>query len=133
MEKKDKLTYLISRAIKTLFLYNAVGTSFGILVGVTVMGLQPLIASYFQPFALIKWYAFITLGMVVFNIKPLVKKEFLDPEVERQLASIRQYIKAGNFSKSEERKMWRDVIESAITGFSQERNNDANINNPTPE
>lgn len=128
---KDKFTYFILRAIKILFLYNAVGTSFGIFVGVTVMGFQKLIASYFSPFGLIEWYAFITLGMIIFNIKPMVTKKFLDPEMEKQLVYIRQYIKDGKFTKAEERAIWRKAIDSVMVQFNQTTNN--NINNPTPE
>lgn len=130
---KDKVTYHVSRAINILFLYNAVGTSFGILVGVTVMGVQTLIAQYFPPFGLIKWYFFITLGIIIFNIKPFITKKYLDPEIERLLAYIRQTIKEGNFTESEERRIWREVIELVMAEYNHVANNDENLNNPTPE
>lgn len=128
---KDKLTYYISRAINFLLLYNPVGTSFGILLGTTVLGFQKIIASYFAPFGLIDWYAFITLGVLFGNIKPIITKKYLDPDTERQLVYIRQYIKEGKFTESEERAIWRKAINSIIEEYNHNTDSDNNLNKPT--
>lgn len=130
---KDKVTYHVSKAINILFLYNAVGTSYGILLGVTALAFQKLIALYFPPFGLIEWYGFITIGVILFNIKPMVTKKYLDPDIEKQLVYIRKYIKEGKFTESEERAIWRKAINTIVSEYGQTTNNNENINNPTPE
>lgn len=130
---KDKLTYHISRAINIMFLYNAVGTSYGILLGVIAMGFQKLIASYFPPFGLIEWYAFIALGVIFFNFKPMVTRKYLDPDIEKQLEYIRRIIKEGKFTESEERAIWRKVINSIMLENNLTANNIENLIYPTPK
>lgn len=130
---KDKFTYHTSRAINVLFLYNSVGTSLGILIGVIATGVQKLIALYYPPFGLIEWYGFIALGVLLFNIKPMVTRKYLDPEIEKQLVYIRQIIKEGKFTESEERAIWRNAINSILSEYNHTANNNENLNNPTPE
>lgn len=131
--EKDKITLVISRVINFLFLYNPLGTSYGVLVGVTVFAFQDLIASYFPPFGSIHWFGFITLGVLLFNIKPIVTKKYLDPDIEKQLVYIRQMIKEGKLTESEERAIWRKAINSIVSEFSHATNNNGNLNNPTPQ
>lgn len=134
--KKDVFTYQISRAFNILFLYNVLGTSYGVLLGFLLLSLQDLIASLFTPFGLIKWYGFIFFGVLLFNIKPIVKKKYIDPDIERQLAYIRQMIKEGKFSDTEKRGIWRNAINSIIFEYNQNANmthNNSNSHNPTPE
>lgn len=130
---KDKLTYFVSKAINTIFLYNIVGTSRGVLLGVVLASIQDLIASYFPPVGLIRGYGFIAFGILIFNIKPFVKKKYLDPNIEKQLAYIRQVIKEGKFTESEERALWRKVINSILSEYNQTANNSDDLHNPTPE
>jgi len=130
---KDELTYQASKAINTLFLYNVLGTSYGVLLGILICSLQDLIASYFPFFSLIKWYGFIVFGVLLFNIKPMVKKEYLDPDIERMLVYIRQGIKEGKFTKAEERALWRNVANSIIREYSKTTNDNDDLHSPTPE
>ena len=131
--EKDKITYYISRAINTLFLYNIEGTSFGVLLGVVIMAVQDLIATYFPPFGLIKGYGFIAFAILLFNIKPFVKKKYIDPNIEKQLAYIRQVIKEGKFTESEERALWRKAINSILSEYNQTADSSDNLHNPTPD
>lgn len=131
--KKDKITLVMSRAINILFLYNALGTSYGVLLGVVILAFQDFIASYFPPFGLIDWYGFIALGVLLFNIKPMVTKKYLDPDIEKQLVYIRQMLKEGKLTRLEERAIWRNAINSIITEYNYTKNNDEHLNNPTPQ
>lgn len=130
---KDQLTYQLSRAINTLFLYNVLGTSYGVLLGVLIYSVQDLIALCFPVFGLIKWYGFIAFGVLLFNIKPIVKKKYIDPDIERKLVYIRQIIKTGNFTKAEERAMWRNVANSIIAEYSKTTNSKDDLHNTEPE
>lgn len=129
---KEQLTYQASRAINTLFLYNVLGTSYGILFGVFIISIQKVIAIYCPIFGLIEWYGFIAFGVLLFNIKPIVKKEYLDPDIEKQLVYIRQIIKEGNLTKAEERTIWRNAVNSIITDYKKPTNDSDNLHNPTP-
>ena len=129
---KDKITYQVSRAINSLFLYNWTGTCYGILLGITIMGFQKLIAEYFPPFGLIEWYAFIAFGVLFFNIKPMITKKYLDPNIEQHLVYIRKIIKEGKFTESEERTIWRKSINIILSEYNQTARNDESLNNPTP-
>lgn len=131
--KKDALTYHISRAINTLFLYNVLGTTYGILLGVLICSLQDLIASFFPAFGLIKKCGFIVFGALLFNIKPMVKKEYIDPDIERRLVYIRQLIKEGNLTKTEERAIWRNLINSIATEHGKTTKDNNDLHSPTPE
>lgn len=130
---KDQLTYHASRAINTLLLYNILGTSYGILVGVFILSIQKVIASFLPIFDLIEWYGFIAFGILLFNIKPIVKKEYLDPDIEKRLVYIRQIIKEGNLTKAEERAIWRNAVDSIIMDYRKPTNDSDNLHNPTPE
>lgn len=134
--KKDELTYQVSRAFNTLFLYNVLGTSRGVVLGFFLLGLQNLIAKYFPSFGLIEWYCFIMFGVILFNIEPMVKKKYIDPNIEKQLLYIRLMIKEGEFTEAEKRTIWRNAINSIILEYNQNidtTNNNADSHNPTPE
>lgn len=131
--RKDALTYHASRAINILFLYNPLGTTYGVLLGAFIYSLQDLIALYFPVFGLIKGYGFIVFGVLLFNIEPMVKKRYLDPDIERRLVYIRQLIKEGKFTKVEERAIWRNAVNSIITEYRKTINDNDDLHNPTPE
>lgn len=92
-----------------------------------------LIASYFPPIGLIKGYGFIAFGILIFNIKPFVKKKYFDPYIEKQLAYIRQVVKEGKFTESEERALWGNAINSILSEYNQTANSSDNLHNPTPD
>lgn len=113
---KDTGTKILLQVINILFLYNVTGTSYGVLVGLIILGCQDLITTFFPIFGLIKWYGFIAIGILIFNIKPFVKKEYVDPKMEKQLRYVREVVKEGNFSDKEKRMIWRKTINSIIIG-----------------
>ena len=108
----DNSTKYLSRAINILFLYNVIGTSCGLLVGIFLLSMQDVLSLLFPFIALIKGYGFIAFGVLLFNIKPLVKGKYTDPKIEIKLKYIREMLSEGNFSDSEQRKIWRDAITS---------------------
>lgn len=134
--KKDDLTYQVSRAINILFLYNVIGTSYGVLLGVLVLSFQELLASILPPFGLIKWYGFIVLGVLIFNIKPIIKKKYIDPNIEKQLIYVRQLIKEGKLSAKEKKEIYRKLIITVIEGYNEKiemTRDHSDSHNPTPE
>ncbi len=72
--------------------------------------LQPVIAIYIPSFGLIKWYGFIAFGILLFNFKPIVQKEYMHPKIEIELKYIRDMLKESNLSASEKRLIWRETI-----------------------
>lgn len=107
---KDTISKLIFRCLNVLFLYNVLGTSYGCLAGILLKSLQPVIAIYIPSFGLIKWYGFIAFGILLFNFKPIVQKEYMHPKIEIELKYIRDMLKESNLSASEKRLIWRETI-----------------------
>lgn len=110
----DKVTYYIKRTLNVLFLYNVLGTSYGVLVGLLLLSLQDFLASFYQPIGLIKGFGFLVFGVLLFNIKYLIRKKYEDPYIEAKLKYIREMIKSGHFSEQEKRLIWRKAINSLI-------------------
>lgn len=132
----NKFTYYVSKAINGLFFYNFLGTSYGILVGVLLLSLQDVFALLYPPIGLIKEPGFLAFGIVVFNIKFMIKKKYEDPNIEVKLKYIREMIEEGNFSESEKRRIWRNAINTIILEYSQNAdptNNNADSHNPRSE
>lgn len=106
----DNITKYLARVIDTLFLYNFKGTCSGILFGIFLLSVQDLLALFFPIIGLIKWYGFISFGVLLFNIKPLIKGKYVDPKIEIQLKYVREILNEGNFSNAEKKKIFRDLL-----------------------
>lgn len=111
-----------------LFLYNVLGTCYGCLIGVVLIALQDLVASYVPVIGHIKWYGFIALGVLLFNIDPIIKRKYEDPKIELRLKYIRETLKEGNFSDNEKREIWKKQINVISEELSDIGNNMANEN-----
>lgn len=114
MDVNDKLSYYFSKAINTLFLYNVIGTSYGVLFGILLLSIQDMIALFYQPIGLIKWYGFIAFGVLVFNAKTAISKKYLDPELEKKLKYLNEMAKAAKIKGKEEKAIWREAINNFI-------------------
>lgn len=121
----DIITRFFLKVLNTLFLYNVKGTCFGCLVGLTVSSLQPMLAIYIPNFERIEWYGFVAFGVLIFNIKPMIKKEYEDPRIEIQMKYLREMLKEGKLSEKEKRLYWREAI-SCILNISSESVNKTN-------
>lgn len=127
----DKVTYYIKRTLNILFLYNVLGTSYGVLVGLLLLSLQDFLASFYQPIGLIKGFGFLVFGVLLFNIKYLIKKKYEDPYIEAKLKYIREIIKSGHFSEQEKRLIWRKAINSLILEVDGNIDNECKDNSNT--
>lgn len=127
----DKVTYYIKRTLNVLFLYNVLGTSYGVLVGLLLLSLQDFLASFYQPIGLIKGFGFLVFGVLLFNIKYLIKKKYEDPYIEAKLKYIREMIKSGHFSEQEKRLIWRKAINSLILEVDGNIDNESKGNSNT--
>lgn len=125
----DKLTQYFSRALNIMFLYNVLGTSYGVLLGIFLLSLQDVIASFWPIVGLIKGYGFLALGVLLFNIKPMVEKKYVDPNIERQLRYIREMIKEAKFTEQEKRAIWRNAIYSIVADNDEGTDVTSNTNN----
>lgn len=114
----DNLTKYLAQVINILFLYNVIGTCYGVLCGIVLLSVKDLIILLLPSIGLIKWYGFIAFGVLAFNIKPLVKKKYVDPKIEMQLKYVREMIAEANFSNAEKKQIWRDTIKSISKDFS---------------
>ncbi len=126
---EDKISKMLSKILNILFLYNIVGTTYGGLVGIFLLSIQDVIAIYIPFVGLIKWYGFIVFGVLVFNIKPLVKRKYEDPKMEMSLKYMREAIAQGNFSEKEIRQLWREYIVAMLKEISVQSNDTVFRNN----
>lgn len=127
-EMKDTVSKLFIKAIDILFIYNVTGTSYGIILGVFLLSLKEALSLVCPTFGLIKWYGYIAFGVIIFNIKPMIKQTYINPRVESILKYTRELIKEGNFSEKEKKRIWHETIES-ISKEILENHDDANNSN----
>lgn len=125
---KDTITRILLKILNILFLYNVLGTCYGCLLGLTLLSLQEVLAEYIPIIALVKWYGFITFGVLIFNIKLMVKKEYEDPRIEMQLKYLREILKEGNLSDKEKRTYWREAINCILKISCESKDNITNKN-----
>lgn len=119
---KNTTTALLLKTLNILFLYNVTGTAIGSLVGFFLLSLQQVIEMYIPFFGLIKWYGFVIFGILIFNVKPMVKKEYVDPRIETKLRYVREILEEADFSEKEKRAIWKKVIESVSNELSESTN-----------
>ena len=112
----DQLTALFHRAIDTLFLANAMGTSMGILIGI-------VLNDAFSAFAVVRkgwvsevrsvvhWWAFVGFSIVGINIRPYLRRHKLSPTIVEAL----EFIKRQERDKTVPRWQIRVMYQSLFT------------------
>ncbi|RKI74797.1 hypothetical protein [uncultured Clostridium sp.] len=125
---KDTITRMLLKIVNILFLYNVLGTCYGCLFGLILLSLKAALATYIPIVALVEWYGFISFGILMFNIKPMVKKKYEDPKIEMQLKYLREILKEANLSDKEKRVYWRETI-NCILNISTENMNKTDKDN----
>lgn len=125
---KDTITRMLLKIVNILFLYNVLGTCYGCLFGLILLSLKAALATYIPIVALVEWYGFISFGILMFNIKPMVKKKYEDPKIEMQLKYLREILKEANLSDKEKRVYWRETI-NCILNVSTENMNKTDKDN----
>lgn len=128
---KDTATKIILQAINVLFLYNVQGTSYGILLGLFFLSLQDAFSIYASLIGSIKWYGFIVFGVLLFNIKPLISKTYINPKIEMHLKYVRETLNESNLSDKEKKLIWKETIQSISTELSKGINITESANNST--
>lgn len=118
--KDDAFTKIFLRVLNILFLYNVVGTTFGVLVGLLLSSLKEVFALYIYQIGMIKEYGFVIFGVLLFNIPAFVKKKYLDPEIEKRLKYTREILKEGPFTEKEKKMYWREVMNTVIKEWSED-------------
>lgn len=111
---KDTITRILLKIINILFMYNIRGTCLGCLVGIILLSLQPVLEIFFPVVGNIEWYGFIAFGVLLFNIKSLIKREYEDPRIEIQMKYLREMLKEGKLSDKEKRIYWREAIKCIL-------------------
>lgn len=119
MDKFDTLSKTLSNALNFLFLHNPKYTSFGIVFGVFLYGIRGFFVLNIPSIDKIEWYAFIALGVMLFNIPNISKKYNMNPSIETHIAYLQKIQKEGNFSEKEKRQQWRDLITTLTNNVHQ--------------
>lgn len=111
---KDTITRILLKILNSLFMYNIRGTCFGCLMGIILLSLQPVLETFFPVVGNIEWYGFIAFGVLMFNIKSMIKREYEDPRIEMQMKYLREMLKEGKLSDKEKRIYWREAIKCIL-------------------
>ena len=113
MSKLDeKFTLYIKKATDILFVMNPIGTSMGILGGITLYGFLSLLSSFyevFKKFILIgEWY-YVVFGIFTFNIRQFYRKDKVPLELIEKIKFIDEQEKTNKITKGNA-KMYRNKI-----------------------
>jgi len=122
LELKDIATGWIKKAIDTLFIFNPRATSMGILFGCIGSGLVSVFKPFFERPNIIRvfdisrfpWWLYLILGVFLFNLPHLFRREPLPPSVLRAFQTIAVGKKKGNLTKPQLRLQYLSVISQVV-------------------
>ncbi|MCD6724107.1 hypothetical protein LT012_11645 [Vibrio cholerae] len=127
--KSEQMTVLVRKAINILFVSNPRGTSLGVLSGIVLDGF----ISLFNPFlksitviniGLIKLWHLIGLGVFLFNIRPFINRNKVDPSIDEAISYIETQRKLGRIDEWQAKQMYRNlhnkVLENVLLNKEQE-------------
>ncbi|EQA7395492.1 hypothetical protein ACYEVY_003481 [Vibrio cholerae] len=127
--KSEQMTVLVRKAINILFVSNPRGTSLGVLSGIVLDGF----ISLFNPFlksitviniGLIKLWHLIGLGVFLFNIRPFLNRNKVDPSIDEAISYIETQRKLGRIDEWQAKQMYRNlhnkVLENVLLNKEQE-------------
>ncbi|NSB12148.1 hypothetical protein [Clostridium beijerinckii] len=118
----DVLTKLISKSTNFLLINNPKATSMGVLFGVFLCNLGKSVLKYLEINFELSYWICMPLTIVLFNIPNLFRKHDINPEIETMMNYVKKAQKEGNFTASEKRQQWRNVVETINKSISIENN-----------
>lgn len=111
LDKVDKATSFMERALDMLFIRNPSKTGLGVLLGVVLHTISENAIRIFKITVTLPIYFWIAVGILSLNIRNIVfAKHTIDEELEIRMHYIKEAQKNGNFTKSEKRQQWRNFI-----------------------
>lgn len=111
---RNSITRILLYVLNVLFIYDVLGTCYDCLLGLLLLSLQSALATYIEVIGLIKWYGFIVFGVLIFNIKLIVKQEYIDLRAEVRLKYTREVLKEKCWTEMEKRALWRSTIREIL-------------------
>ena len=111
----DEITQYFKRALDLLLLNNPFKSSIGVLLGLGIAGLSPLIEETTGlPLGLVPWWSWVSLFVVFLNLSDLFKKPVISPEYQETLDLIERGRREGLISDVEARQRYRLLIQRVI-------------------
>ena len=115
----DSLSFGAKAATDLLLVRNPVGTSMGLLTGFVLEGIV-LAGSAFLPFlasirtsgvGLLHWIA---LGVLLFNIRTLIRRDKVDPKIQEALDFIEQQVRDGRINRTQAKLRYNEIITKVV-------------------
>ena len=112
----DKITAFLYKAIDILLIRNPEKTSYGIVLGIVLIGVRELMTNLttgkvmnaIQSINLLSTFCF---GILLVRIDVIFKRQPVDKATMIKLNTIKAIINEGNFSETEKRKLFREFIQ----------------------
>lgn len=118
-ELLDKVTYIAKIATDILFIKNPINTSMGAFFGIVLNGLLGLFDPFlktinFIAISSLNLFHEMAIGIFLFNIKPFLNRNKINPEVENAINFIDEQMKAGRINKTEAQLRYRALISKMV-------------------
>lgn len=110
LDKADKTTSLVERALDMLLIRNPTKTGLGILIGVVLHTVSDNLIRVTKIAVTLPIYFWIALSILALNFHNLFTHHAIDEELETQMHYIEEVQKKGNFTEREKRQQWRDYV-----------------------
>ena len=119
---KDKTTLQLEKILEFFLVDNPVGTGLGIAIGLCFYGsMDALVEKFGQGIAFlknIKWYVYVALPLIVFNIPNFFRKHRLDRELETKMHYVEEAIRRGKLTEEDGREAWKNFLEESVREIS---------------
>lgn len=115
----DKITSLLYKALDTLMMKRPEKTSYGVIIGAILANSKEAICSLlsekYSNFLLkINGFTLFLIGVAFVRMDIIFKSEPSDEILDRKMNSIKKIVADSNFSESEKRQVYRDMVSSVI-------------------
>ena len=124
----------MGQAVDFFLVDNPVGTSLGLLLGGCLCGLVgafiELGGQGLEFLRKIKWYVYVALPIIVFNIPNGFRKHRVDRPLETKMHYTEEIMRRGNFTEEERHKIWKDFLEETVKGLAASAPVEASRNDP---
>jgi hypothetical protein len=111
----DTLTAGAKRALDTLFVANPTGTSLGVFCGVLFHGMLQFLAPSLSQieavrFSAVRMWHTCAAGIIVFNIRPYLRRSKIDPRVTEALDFVEAVAKRTKMPALQRKRMYENLI-----------------------
>ena len=110
LDKVDKATNLLERALDMLLIRNPTKTGLGVLLGVVLHTVSDNVIRFTKVAVTLPIYFWVALSILALNFRNLFTHHAIDEDLETKMHYIKEAQKNTKFTESEKRQQWRNFI-----------------------